>query len=87
MERCVCRTMVETAFTHNFGFHPTGLLREVYVAHLDSKFAARAAGRYDGDASTMKAVEITNWRGAWTFVEACSFVEEHGEADEVADAG
>ena len=72
MERCARRTMVETAFTHNFGSRPTGLLREAYVAHVYSKFAARAAGRYDGDASTMKAVEITNWLGARTFTEACA---------------
>lgn len=78
------RSMIETVTVHNFGFRPTGLFREAYVAHLNRQYALEAAVGTVEDLSTMKAVEITNWLHAWRFMEACGFVD--GEADECDDS-
>ncbi len=73
------RSMIETVFAHNFGFRPTGLFREAYVAHLNSQYALQAAGGTVEDFSTMKVVEITNWLHAWCFMESCGFVDGEGD--------
>ena len=71
------KSLVEVAFTHNFGFHPTGLLREAYVSHINAKYAS------DGgeDLSILKIDEVTNWLNAWTFMEGCGFTGEEDEED------
>lgn len=79
------RSMIETTFTHNFGFHATGLFREAYVANLNRLYERRAAGE-DIDLSTMKAIELGNWFRAWVFIEACGFVEDEQETFEKDDS-
>ncbi|WP_316199167.1 hypothetical protein [Bradyrhizobium sp. SZCCHNS2002] len=64
---------VEVAITHNFGFRPTGLLREAYVSRLNSSYAREAAGGYAEDLSILKINEINNWLRAWMFMEGCGF--------------
>lgn len=79
------RSMIETTFTHNFGFHATGLFREAYVANLNRLYERRAEGE-DIDISTMKAVELGNWLRAWMFIEACGFVEDDTEVSGEVDS-
>lgn len=76
-------SLVEVVFTHNFGFHPTGLLREAYVSHINAKYAA---DRGD-DLSVLKINEVTNWLSAWMFMEGCGFTgeEEEEELDDTED--
>lgn len=62
----------EVVFTHNFGFRPTGILREVYVAYLDQIYERDAAGG-DEDVSRIKIHEVKNWLRAWMFMEMCGF--------------
>lgn len=72
----------EVVLTHNFGFRPTGIFREAYVASLQALYIRKAAGS-DEDASTLKVDEVNNWMRAWMFMEMCGFVA--GEADGVVD--
>ena len=81
----MARSMIETALTHNFGFHATGLLREAYVANLNRFYEQRAAGEDVDDISTMRAIELGNWLRAWMFIEACGFVEDDTEVSEDDD--
>ena len=75
----------EVAFTHNFAFRPTGILREAYVDYLNDLYAREAAGDGWGeDVSTLKINEVNNWMRAWMFMEDCGF--KAGEAlDDEAD--
>jgi hypothetical protein len=72
----------EVVLTHNFGFRPTGIFREAYVASLQALYIRKAAGS-DEDASTLKVEEVNNWARAWKFMEMCGFVA--GEAEDVVD--
>lgn len=78
----------EVVFTHNFGFRPTGVLREAYVAYLDQLYERDAAGEGE-DVSRIKILEVKNWMRAWMFMEMCGFTcgddgsdEESSETDE-----
>lgn len=82
----MARSMIETALTHNFGFHATGLFREAYVANLNRLYERRAAGEDIDDVSTMKAIELGNWLRAWMFIEACGFVEDDAKGCEEDDS-
>lgn len=69
----------EVVFTHNFGFRPTGMMREAYVGYLNDLYAREARGEGWGeDVSILKINEINNWMNAWTFMELCGF--KAGEA-------
>ncbi len=68
-------SMIETAITHNFGFHATGLFREAYVAYLNGLYAYRAEGGNVSDLSRLKAVEISHWLRAWMLMEGCGFID------------
>jgi hypothetical protein len=69
-------SLLEVVFTHNLGFHPTGMMREAYTSHLNTIYARNEKGDYVEDVSTLKANEITNWMRAWLFMEGCGFVSE-----------
>jgi hypothetical protein len=77
----IVNSMIETALVHNFGFHPTGLFREAYVAYVNLQYAEEAEGNVAGDLSTMKVIEITNWLRAWMFMEGCGFVDDDNSLD------
>ncbi len=75
----IVNEMVETVFSDNIGFRPTGMFREAYVEHL------MAIHRYNQrnpdctiDVERLQIDDITNWFRAWQFMEACGFVD--GEA-------
>jgi len=73
----VVNSMEEVVITHNFAFRPTGLLREAYVCHLDNIYALNEQDAdFEEDVSILKVNEITNWFGAWTFMEAFGFKNE-----------
>lgn len=73
----------EVAFSHNFAFRPTGMMREAYVSYLNGIYARNAAGTgYREDVSKLKIEEISNWMRAWMFMEMCGF-----QAGEAVDAG
>ncbi|WP_063893310.1 hypothetical protein [Sinorhizobium sp. Sb3] len=60
---------------HNLGFRPTGMLREAYVADLNSKYALDAVGKgYREDFSLLKVNEVMNWVSAWAFMETCGWL-------------
>jgi hypothetical protein len=71
----------EVVFTHNFAFWPTGVLREAYTYYLNRSYAMEAQGGSVEDHSVLKINEITNWSGAWEFMEMCGF-----SGDEAADS-
>jgi hypothetical protein len=69
----------EVAFTHNFAFRPTGMMREAYVSYLNGLYAREASGKDWGpDVSMLKINEINNWLNAWTFMEGCGFDSGRG---------
>jgi hypothetical protein len=79
-------SMVETVFTHNLGFRPTGMLREAYVANISSFFAYEARGGRNCDNSVLKVNDTFNWFNAWTFMEGCGFsakneIEDYEDKD------
>jgi hypothetical protein len=76
----------EVVFTHNFGFRPTGMLREAYVSYLNLIYARQAKGNNDEDVSTLKVNELSNWLRAWQFMEMCGFAagNDHDDEDEPA---
>jgi hypothetical protein len=71
-------SMIETVFTHNLGFRPTGMLRESYVANINSLFEFEAKGGRYCDNSVLKVNDTFNWFSAWTFMESCGFVTGKG---------
>ena len=77
--------MHEVVFTHNFGFRPTGMMREAYVAHLNAIYARNASGEgWTEDVSLLKSNEVNNWMRAWMFMESCGF-KDGGEPTEDED--
>jgi hypothetical protein len=76
----------EVAITHNFGFRPTGLLREAYVSHLNSKYAREVASGYPEDLSILKINEINNWLRAWMFMEGCGFAAGSSDQGDESEA-
>lgn len=77
--------MQEVVFTHNFGFRPTGMMREAYVAHLNAIYARNASGEgWTEDVSLLKSNEVNNWMRAWMFMESCGF-KDGGEPIEDED--
>ena len=74
-------SMVETVFTHNLGFRPTGMMRESYVANINSSFSYEAAGGSYCDNSVLKVNETFNWFKAWTFMERLGFRTDDGADD------
>gem|GEM_PF-979714 len=71
----------EVVFTHNFAFRPTGVFREAYTYYLNRAYAMEAQGGIVEDHSVLKINEITNWLGAWRFMEMCGF-----SGDKAADS-
>ena len=73
---------IEVVFTHNFGFRPTGVMRDAYVSFLTSIYDYKEKGG-DYDVSTLKLLEISNWLRAWEFMEMCGFVDtDDSDGDE-----
>jgi hypothetical protein len=82
--------MVETVFTHNVGFRPTGMLREAYVANVNSLFDYEARGGTYADNSVLKVNDTFNWFKAWSFMEGCGFglmnsPEDSGDGEDYND--
>lgn len=73
---------MEVVYTHNFGFRPTGVMRDAYVSHLTSIYARNGDG-YVEDVSALKLIEISNWLRAWQFMEMCGFTS--GDSEEEFD--
>jgi len=67
---------LEVVFTHNFGFHPTGMMREAYTGYLNAIYAHNESGGFVENVSTLKTNEITNWMRAWLFMEGSGFVPD-----------
>lgn len=74
---------IEVATTHNFGFRPTGILREAFSSYLNVAYADEDAGLFDEDVSKLKINELFNWMSAWMFMERCGFVD--GDKDDMND--
>lgn len=68
--------MLEVVCTHNFGFHPTGILRDAYVSYLNDEYEKEENGCSDMDLSILKVNEIYNWMKAWEFMRACGYTNE-----------
>lgn len=62
---------IEVVYTHNFGFRPTGVMRDAYVSYLASIYDEYEERREDVFA--LKLLEISNWLRAWKFMEMCGF--------------
>jgi hypothetical protein len=78
---------VEVVFAHNFGFRPTGVMRDAYVSYLTSIYDHNEKGG-DRDLSTLKLLEISNWLRAWEFMEMCGFVgTDDNDAGNLDDDG
>jgi hypothetical protein len=78
---------IEVVFTHNFGFRPTGVMRDAYVSYLTLIYDHNEKGG-DQDVSTLKLLEISNWLRAWEFMEMCGFAgTDDNDADEWGDDG
>jgi hypothetical protein len=73
--RSMVVTPIEVVFTHNFGFRPTGILREAYSSYLNTIYADAEAGLNDQDVSTLKVNELFSWLNAWEFMERCGFAD------------
>jgi hypothetical protein len=77
LEMPLWRAMVtssnEVVYSHNFGFRPTGILRESYSSYLNMVYADKDAGLFDADVSLLKINEVFNWLNAWEFMERCGF--------------
>lgn len=71
----------EVVFTHNFGFRPTGIVREAYVSYLNQIYERNAIGD-DEDVSLIKIHEVKNWLRAWMFMEMCGFKRGGDGSDE-----
>ena len=72
----LCHTLRKMVLAHNFGFHPTGILRDAYVSHLNNEYEKEKNGCSDVDLSVLKINEIYNWMGAWEFLQACGYTGE-----------
>lgn len=66
---------LEVVHTHNFGFRPTGVLREAYVSYINALYARNEADEIIEDVSLLKINEIANWLRAWGFMESCGIVK------------
>ena len=75
----------EVVFTHNFGFRPTGVMREAYVGYLNTIYAREAGGVQVEDVSTLKLNEISNWLRAWQFMEMCGFADGANNDEDNSD--
>jgi hypothetical protein len=74
----------EVVFTHNFGFRPTGVMREAYVSYLNTIYARESETSHAEDVSTLKVNEISNWLRAWEFMEMCGFTDgDNDDADKL----
>ncbi len=69
----------EVVFAHNFAFWPTGVLREAYTYYLNRVYAIETQGGSVENLSVLKINEITNWLGAWQFMEMCGFSGDEAE--------
>jgi hypothetical protein len=80
---------IEVACTHNFGFRPTGVMRDAYVSYLTLIYDRNEKGG-DQDVFALKLLEISNWLRAWEFMEMCGFAgtgdNDVGERDDDGEA-
>jgi hypothetical protein len=76
---------IEVAVTHNFGFRPTGILREAYSSYLNMVYADAAAGLNREDVSVLKVNELFNWLNAWEFMERCGFANADDDDDSIGE--
>ena len=76
--RAMVTSSIEVVYTHNFGFRPTGILREAYSNYLNMVYADKDAGLFDEDVSMLKINEVFNWLNAWEFMERCGFPGPYG---------
>ncbi|TBX78051.1 hypothetical protein E0I74_15135 [Rhizobium laguerreae] len=83
----IVETSAEVVFTHNFGFRPTGMLREAYTSYLNERFEIEAAGGWGDDLSMLKINNVNNWLQAWEFMRMCGFARSETEADLREDDG
>ncbi len=74
-------SMIEVVFTDNFGFQPTGVMRDAYVSYLTSVYDDNEKGG-DEDVFPLKVSEITNWLRAWEFMEECGFADGNDEMNQ-----
>ena len=73
----IVQSPVEVAFSHNFAFRPTGILREAYKTEINNLYAAESNGTSDGeDISVLKVNELSNWLRAWQFMHACGLADD-----------
>ncbi|WP_244515122.1 MULTISPECIES: hypothetical protein [unclassified Ensifer] len=82
----IVETSSEVVYTHNFGFRPTGMLREAYTSYLNERFAIEAAGGWGDDLSVLKINNVNNWLQAWEFMRMCGFAQSGTEADAPEDS-
>ncbi|WP_179363921.1 hypothetical protein [Rhizobium sophoriradicis] len=81
----IVETSGEVVFTHNFGFRPTGMLREAYISYLNERFAIEDAGGWGDDLSVLKINNVNNWFQAWEFMRMCGLGRSDAEHDEPDD--
>jgi len=72
---------IEVVYTHNFGFRPTGVMRDAYASYLTSIYDNNEKGG-DEDVFALKLLEISNWLRAWEFMDMCGFASPEDEMDE-----
>jgi hypothetical protein len=69
--------MVETVFTDNIGFRPTGMLREAYVENIAAlRRHNKANPKHAVDVARIQINDIVNWFRAWEFMSACGFTSD-----------
>ncbi len=77
---------IEVVYTHNFGFRPTGILREAYSSYLNMVYADAEAGLNHEDVSALKVNELFSWLKAWEFMERCGFANaDHDDGSGAED--
>ena len=82
----IVTSVVEVVATHNFGFRPTGVMREAYISYLNQIYAREANGLRLEDVSILKVNEIANWLRAWQFMEGCGFASSNSDQTDAITA-
>lgn len=78
--KAMTTSLIEVVLADNFGFRPTGMLREAYVSYITGLHRHNdSEADYKEDLSVLKILDITNWFRAWQFMEMCGFTSEEME--------
>lgn len=75
-------SFIEVVATHNFGFRPTGMLREAYTSYINQRFAIEAAGGWGDDLSVLKINHVNSWFQAWEFMRMCGFASSGSDTED-----